>query len=292
MKSNISSDNFEINEPKYDLFRCSKCYNIQYIETFIKDNEIYLSLKCENKHNNELPLKNALEKILENQIENVLCSSCGVSSSIIEFYYCYKHNIFFCANCSNSHSSCGQLISLDNFDNYCKKHSKQNFFFCQDCGKEICYECIKTQHNIHSYKTIIALHKTFIEKYKNQIISTTNDLNNYNQKMKEKIESFENSIRQLKKIKENCIQLMHLQIYLSKLLLNVYEKKQSQQKISYPVIENLRKFKFINLMSDYGKIFETFPLTFSKNKEDTHSKSNNSTKFELSLNSEEIINNS
>ena len=99
------------------------------------------------------------------------------------------------------------------------------FFFCQDCGKEICYECIKTQHNIHSYKTIIALHKTFIEKYKNQIISTTNDLNNFNQKMKEKIESFENSIRQLKKIKENCIQLMHLQIYLSKLLLNVYEKK-------------------------------------------------------------------
>ena len=292
MKSNFSSDNFEINEPKYDLFRCSKCYNIQYIETFIKDNEIYLSLKCENKHNNELPLKNALEKRLENQIENVLCSSCGVSSSIIEFYYCYKHNIFFCANCSNSHSSCGQLISLDNFDNYCKKHSKQNFFFCQDCGKEICYECIKTQHNIHSYKSIIALHKTFIEKYRNQIISTTNDLNNFNQKMKEKIESFENSIRQLKKIKENCIHLTHLQIYLSKLLLNVYEKKQSQQKISYPVIENLRKFKFINLMSDYGKIFETFPLTFSKNKEDSHSKTNSSTQFESSLNSEEIINNS
>ena len=292
MKSNFSSDNFEINEPKYDLFRCSKCYNIQYIETFIKDNEIYLSLKCENKHNNELPLKNALEKRLENQIENVLCSSCGVSSSIIEFYYCYKHNIFFCANCSNSHSSCGQLISLDNFDNYCKKHSKQNFFFCQDCGKEICYECIKTQHNIHSYKSIIALHKTFIEKYRNQIISTTNDLNNFNQKMKEKIESFENSIRQLKKIKENCIHLTHLQIYLSKLLLNVYEKKQSQQKISYPVIENLRKFKFINLMSDYGKIFETFPLTFSKNKEDSHSKTNSSTQFESSLNSEDIINNS
>ena len=68
MKSNFSSDNFEINEPKYDLFRCSQCYNIQYIETFIKDNEIYLSLKCENKHNNELPLKKALEKILENKI--------------------------------------------------------------------------------------------------------------------------------------------------------------------------------------------------------------------------------
>ena len=143
MKSNISSDNFEINEPKYDLFRCSQCYNIQYIETFIKDNEIYLSLKCENKHNNELPLKNALEKILENQIENVLCSSCGVSSSIIEFYYCYKHNIFFCANCSNSHSSCGQLISLDNFDNYCKKHSKQNFFFVKTAVKKSVMNVLK-----------------------------------------------------------------------------------------------------------------------------------------------------
>ena len=93
MELKISKD--ELNQiPIHNngIFRCSKCFKIQYVHMYQKNNDIVCELKCDNKHEFKESLKKLFEKIHENQIENIICSLCNNVYSKIPIYYCRKKN--------------------------------------------------------------------------------------------------------------------------------------------------------------------------------------------------------
>ena len=74
MELKISKD--ELNQiPIHNngIFRCSKCFRIQYVHMYQKNNDIVCELKCDNKHEFKESLK---------------CAKCGDSRSyVLDFHH-------------------------------------------------------------------------------------------------------------------------------------------------------------------------------------------------------------
>ena len=235
----ISNDEFnDIPIPNSDIIRCSKCFKIQYVEIFHKNNDIFCSLKCENEHIFEKPLKKLFEKIRENQIENVVCSLCNNEYSKITFYYCKKQNNFICEKCINV-IDCEEKILADDIDNFCGIHNKTNLYFCNTCSKEICFECL-LNHNSHSFFEILPLNNKEIDEFQKNILVIENNIIDLQKKIKSLIELSEKFIKQLNEHKNYYLNIFNLELLYAKSLLNIYNKKKLQRKLCNPIIQNIR----------------------------------------------------
>ena len=244
MSSNISTGIFSINEyQNNEIYRCPKCYHPQLFHILKRKDVIEVNLECLNGHCYKKTLENALKEIKSNQINDVLCSNCSIDNSHTPFFYCTKHNNFICESCSYNHLDC-RLISFSHFDINCFVHNKYNLFFCKKCKKEICIECTNEEHKNHHYFQIEPLHKNFIQEYQNNIAKIEKYFNKFTQEYKKLMKQMDEDINIINNIAGSLIKNYQLEIYNSKNLINAYKELQSKKQLSYPIIENVRNFKF------------------------------------------------
>jgi len=255
MELKISKD--ELNQiPIHNngIFRCSKCFKIQYVHMYQKNNDIVCELKCDNKHEFKESLKKLFEKIHENQIENIICSLCNNVYSKIPIYYCRKKNNFICENCIKI-IDCEEKILVDDIDIYCNIHNKSNLYFCKTCSKEFCIECLLS-HNSHSIFKLLPLNNKEIEEFQNKISIMENKLIELEKNTNSLIDLLGKFIKQLNFYKNNYLNIGTLELFYAKSLLNIYNSKKLKKKLCNPIFENIRNFK---------SLFQSFE--FNKNEE-------------------------
>jgi WD40 repeat protein len=294
MNSIITFEEFSSIYPKNELYRCPKCFHIQLSELVKIKNEIIVKLICLNNHFEKKTLENALKDIKENQINNIFCSNCDIGNMEDTFFYCIKHNNFICKSCSYIHHSNCNLISLSNFDINCFIHNKNNFFFCKKCEKEICVDCIKEEHKNHFFYEIQPLDNNYIEEYQNNIEKVEKYLKIFSQEFKNLMLQIENDINIINSMAISLVKNFQLEINYSKNLINVYKKCQLNKQLSYPVIENVRNFKFKFPSYDLNnikikEIIDKLNLLFSESKEIINQKNDIENLFSSSFSNNSLI---
>ena len=252
MVSFISND--ELNQipiQNNEILRCPKCFKIQYVELFIKNNVMFCKLKCENNHKFEKPLRILFEKIHENQIENVICSLCNNEYSKIQMYYCKKQNNFLCEKCINC-IDCEEKIPVDDIDICCDIHKKTNLYFCKTCSKELCTDCL-INHNSHSFFEILPLNNDEIEDFQNKISIFENKIIDFQKNTNLLIELSEKFIKQLYEHKNYYLNIYNLELLYAKSLLNIYNKKKLQRKLCNPIFQNIRNLNMFFHSFEFNK---------------------------------------
>ena len=241
---NLSSkeNSVDIENKNYQLYRCPKCFFIQYINLINQNNKLELSFNCQNEHKYNI---NYLEfKKRENiNFEKIKCSLCFKEKNQNNLYYCCENHNFICNECNINHKNCC-LITLKDFDQKCHIHNTSIFFFCRDCEKEICYRCISNKHFNHNTYEIHGIKKDKIEEIEKKIILMENFVNDLKSQIQIKIKKIEEYIKKLYEDYEKYIQFYQFQIDLEKNFLKIYKIKQSQNQLSYPIISNLKNFHY------------------------------------------------
>ena len=104
---NLSSkeNSVDIENKNYQLYRCPKCFFIQYINLINQNNKLELSFNCQNEHKYNI---NYLEfKKRENiNFEKIKCSLCFKEKNQNNLYYCCENHNFICNECNINHKNC------------------------------------------------------------------------------------------------------------------------------------------------------------------------------------------
>ena len=209
-----------------DITRCPKC-NLICLLTLIKENnKYYINYCCDNKHEGKIELKEYMNEYKNYSISKELCKDCGIS----------------------------------------QKDKNEEFMYCSNCNKFICYDCIKKHkgHNLFSidkYDSLCKKHSNLFSSYCNNCkinlcpycinehqthniiyltelkysedtkINLINDINN----LKKEIDNFNLVISLFNKLKEQ----IELEINFIKFLLNIYEYKENHKNLHYNIYQNL-----------------------------------------------------
>jgi len=111
---------------------------------------------CKNRHKNDSLFINEFKKTQIVDEKNIKCSYCKKDKVTNQkFYLCNSCNKIFCLLCQNKYRSEHEQHNIINYDdkNYiCNIHNSNYNFYCEDCKKDICNQCVK-DHNNH--KTLI-----------------------------------------------------------------------------------------------------------------------------------------
>ena len=236
---------------------CPKCYE----NCRIKWNNYKINLfGCKNGHviNNIL-----LEEFEETQIideTKILCGNCNKSISKIynkEFYKCLKCEINLCPLCKLIHDKNHKIINYEKRNYICQKHTESFLSFCEDCNINLCLLCQKEHSN----------HK--IQKYKD-ISTEENEIRNILKEFRDKVNNFENSIREIINILNSVIENIEIYYKINYDILNYYECKNYQniQNINEIInnlklndinkVENNIKDRFSNIFNIYNKMKDKY----------------------------------
>ena len=195
-----------------DITRCPKC-NLICLLTLIKENnKYYINYYCDNKHEGKIELKEYMNEYKNYSISKELCKDCGISQKD------KNEEFMYCSNCN-------KFICYDCI----KKHKGHNLFSIDKydslCKKHFyiySFYCFDCQKNIcplcykeHEKHDIIYL--TELKCSEDTKINLINDINN----LKKEIDNFNLVISLFNKLKEQ----IELEINFMKFLLNIMNIK-------------------------------------------------------------------
>ena len=178
-------------------FHCPECCLIPFIN--LKEKDMKVTTNCINGHNNEIPLKDYMEKCLDKNLNNKECSDCGLKYEPKKrFKFCSECSKIFCKNCLKKHNNNKSIInhetiSLKKMDTFCCSHKTRYSYYCQICNKNICENCIYL-HNNHQ---IFSLKDQKLSK--NKIKELREKCNKEIDIINEIIDMFKNAINSIKK---------------------------------------------------------------------------------------------
>ena len=227
-----------------DITRCPKC-NLICLLTLIKENnKFYINYCCDNKHEGKIELKEYMNEYKNYSISKELCKDCGISQKD------KNEEFMYCSNCN-------KFICYDCI----KKHKGHNLFSIDKydslCKKHFyiySFYCFDCQKNIcplcykeHEKHDIIYL--TELKCSEDTKINLINDINN----LKKEIDNFNLVISLFNKLKEQ----IELEINFMKFLLNIYEYKENHKNLHYNIYQNLNicKKQFDINNNEYCKFF-------------------------------------
>ena len=240
----------EINYP--DSFLCFKCQEIVNIK--LNPDSLTINTNCKNGHDTQnIPINDFVNK--NSLIKNgyIPCSSCKKNFEKKNFLFLCSCNLIICKNCINSrkHNTHSQIqYSQKNY--FCRLHKKAFTSFCNNCNKNICYDCIADhlQHKdkIIYFKNIIPTEKE-IRNYKNGLEKIKMAKEKFNRDVDGFLELFKEKRNEFNKKADNLIQVQK----------DIIEKMNNKEILNY---ENINNFKNMNLdknlFDNYLKIENNF----------------------------------
>ena len=215
---------------------CPKCCE----NTRININNYKIKLyDCPNGHNiNDLSLDD-FEKSQKINISRIICEQCkdkNMSNSYNNmFYRCNECQKNLCPLCKENHDKNHNIINYNEKNYICGKHNNSYSFYCKSCKKNICFEC-EEEHKEHD---IISFGK---------IISKKNDLEDKMKKFRNKINIFNNNI------KEIIQNLNDLTIYVEKLYKTIDDITKNKNNKNFALIQNINDIKLTKYINDLNSI--------------------------------------
>ena len=148
-KINSYNDSIDINN--YPI-RCSNCSNIALLNADFKTNS-YCTI-CENKHKNDYNTFSSFLDGVNKDLKLILCNICQKSRDEVNLFKCYDCNLFFCSACKCMHQEKSKHLYYEESnksDYFCAIHDEKYKYYNiinQQHLCQICYQNIKTNHNI------------------------------------------------------------------------------------------------------------------------------------------------
>ena len=238
-------------EEEKKVFRCSKCLKIPLIGLIYENEGLYIEYYCLSKHDKQEYTKLEYE-IFKKTFQEILTKKkcdCGKFFDGKPFYFCCncpKENQFYCDANSRIHRRNEKnhiLIPLEKFDISCECHNDEFISFCNECKLNLCIK-EKKKHSKHIMEDIIRLNVEEVNNYENKI-----------KELKKNFETFKNYLEKLEKqlsmVNENAFKKTYLnniekEIDFIETILNIYKMKTKQNNLNYQIIQNVKnilKFK-------------------------------------------------
>ena len=190
------SSNSQAEFENYDMI-CPKCSLVPFINISNDENNLFMSIKCINDHNETNYFDKMENKCKSSSISNYLCVSCKNRLNNI-FYYCSKCFKFFCLNHGEIHGLNGnhEVFLNKNLNSVCFEHKKSIVGYCYNHNKNYCVNCNHFKEN--NQKIDYELNDEEIKKYENEIKK--------NKKIFEEINVlFNDYIKIIKELKDNFL---------------------------------------------------------------------------------------
>ena len=198
----------------------------------------------------------------------------------LQFLFPDLDEIIFDINVSyDSIEEFDELIKLKLAYKYCPLHdSKYPYFYCYNCGKSICFECVKSGlHNGHDYKEkydyLQSSHNLVKQLFKNLNEGVEKVDEKYLMELKDKItfKYFDSLVKMVKAIEAKLIQLIDEFFRRNKSNINIVRKNMAELKNN--IAEGLDELKDKISIDDMMLDEEIF-LTFDKKYRDIASEKN------------------
>ena len=143
MFPNISSTNFS-STIKSQIAICPKCKN----DCRIINNGFFIQVKCKFCHESNYSLKE-FEQGQYRPIKQIKCgNNCKHEGTENNFFYCLNCKIDLCNFCKNHHfnsdienNSIHTVVKYEQKNYFCPQHFERFNNYCNDCDKNICFEC-------------------------------------------------------------------------------------------------------------------------------------------------------
>ena len=217
------------NSAKSSTIICPECGENCFIK--IEDYKVTL-FNCKNEHEVKDIYLDEYEKKQKIDISKIICENCKEKNKSLtyenKFYRCLSCKINLCPLCKCSHDKSHIIIDYDKKDYICEKHNDPFINYCCSCKKNLCLYC--NDHNSHE---CISFEK---------IIPNRDDLRNGIEKLRKKLDKFDDKIKELinkmNKIKES----MEIYYNIYKDMINNFLNKN----INYELIQNLNEITASN----------------------------------------------
>ena len=229
----------------FNEYRCNVCFQVPFINSFIKDNKLNINIKCLQNHQNNEEIKEFSEfykSNLKKSLDNVKCFNCNkiydIKGNKNDFYYCINCYNFLCNNCKSNHNNNNnnhKVIEAYRMDSTCGEHDNSFIGFCKEHNINFCMHCDEHMDE-NNFNKIKRLNENEIN------IIINNDKNNeiFIKKLESNYEILKNFFTKILKDIENYINIEKNKSLLMKDLLEFYIKKNNEKNINYQLIENLK----------------------------------------------------
>ena len=226
---NINSDIILSNFPI-----CPKCGGIIRID--IKDYKINL-FECDKEHEIKGLTFQKYAEIQKLDETNIICDNCNQNNKANTFenifYKCLSCKMNLCPICKSHHDKSHGIISYDEKDFKCHIHNDSFISYCNKCKKNICIEC-EDEHDNHD---VISLGKFFPNK---------NNLKNYYNELKGKIDKFNEIINEIKNKMNEVVKVMNIYYKIVSNHIDNYQTK----KRNYQILQNINDFQNNKIILD------------------------------------------
>ncbi len=277
-KDEDSNEDLMLIKPK-DI-SCPKCGEIARID--ITDYKILF--RCKNGHKEENILLDKYSNTQKVDISKIICQKCNSNNKSNTyqnmFYRCCTCKINLCPLCKNSHEIDHKIINYDDKNYICEEHNQRFSSYCESCSKNLCLFCEKkneeeaSENNGNCKKHKIA---NFVKLIPN-ITKANNDV----KELKDKINKFKNiideTIKKLKKVKENIDYFYEINIDILNSLNN--------NNINYEILYNYNKIDESRIINDINQIINSENNNKIKNILDIYDKMVNQYKDKITINYE------
>ena len=211
-----------------------------------KGYKIFMEYRCQNGHYSYEKLYDFYQRNKINSINSVICCvGYEVNDGKQNFYYCNDCQQYYCENHKIAHEKIEEkshnLINIKGIDNTCSEHLNSYTYYCLDCHKNICNNCIS--HNNHKKVVLsnLIISEEKLMQYRNKLKILKNNYNNfYNEcdktikEVLEYIENFNNNLRKFKNVNDFSFNICED-------LLNSYQYLKNKNCLNYEIIANIKR---------------------------------------------------
>ena len=263
------------------ILRCPKCYLTPLIFNENSENDLYITLKCQNNHTIYKPIKEFYNESKNFQSSLIKCKNCNEINNS-NLFYCTEHYDIFCKNELNSIKNKHKLIPLKGIDSCCREKGHNNYnviYYCKTHDQNICNICKQNEHEGDQIEDFIYLKNSEIELLEENIRKSQNNLDSFSNNFKSFISNLKQIIDELKKAFDKYKENTELEILLAKDLIKIYDFKKKNNSLNYQIIQNVKNItfnnninigielnQFIQIKNDLLKKFKQYFIEIKKNK--------------------------
>ena len=155
------SHNYHYTEYKSIFCPSPKCISFASISITKENDDFFTNLTCEKDHEEKIPINSFINDYQNYNIKE--CPQCHLKQHVNHIYYCFSCKEKICIKCKEGHAkkmnkknTNEHLIeSIVIKDRKCKHHQyKLNEYYCQNCKKYLCKECLKIGHFNHNINNL------------------------------------------------------------------------------------------------------------------------------------------
>ena len=209
-------------------------------------------LSCEKEGiNKKISLKNFFDSMNKYKDFNC-CQKCNEKNVSQKYYLCRTcSNKIICKKCYEKHNKDDNIETLNKIDSLCRKHFNQIESFCDICKEHKCSYCIPEHEEEHKNKEYLIRDKLFkknkLDTFENNLKNISEIKQNIEKQINEVINELKKKIESLINLKNKFFENLNMKIKFTNLVYQNYLKKFKDTDLNYYLIKNLENQIDFNL---------------------------------------------